>query len=243
MSNQVTSAGESGYDRQELSSPEEDLLRTTVDRKFRDVRFTGEPVFLDKLKEYMDEVMFTAEVARAQFDSKFDGGTPRASHFGIDGIHPNYFAYTTWSNVPDSGSSDAGTELTWIDDSVVDNLSGSGGRSNPLVVGEDIVHLILGVELAGTTFNATKVKFVKNDSPRPSVSTFSNSASTAFNATFFDSPIVLAEDDEIYGSYVPYANSASTEIRPLGVSFLRARPMRGISETDIDDEDIYSASS
>lgn len=241
MSGTIRNSSESGYDRDPLSDRESSMLGTSVARRFEDLRVFDENPLQERLRAYMDEIEFTAQVAKAQFDQRFDGVTPRQGYFGVDELSHQYFGYTNWNGVPSPGPGDDGSEITLLDNSVGNN-GGSGGRQNPLVIGENAVHIILGVGTVGTDPITSRVKFVKNDTPRPAITTNWCFDHQDYPVQFLTSPLVLAEGDEIYASYQSDTADTDSDLYLTGVSFVPSQQLRNVTDSSIGSSEIYSES-
>jgi hypothetical protein len=232
---QVSTPGQSGYDRDTLSSEEQQSLQTTLDRAFEDIRTDEHNPVQNLLMQYNDEIEFAAEVAKAQFDQRFDGLNPGSGFFGIDTIHSGYFGYYDWDNTPDASS--VGEVVDWIDDSAPDEFSGSGGRNNPIRVGENAVHLITGLGSYSQSPVATRHQFFKNDNPRTSFSSDVEFRNTDLRIKPFDAPVVLAEDDDLYARYLAGA-TGSEQLYLFGVSYIPEKQLRTIDPVDMPGENI-----
>lgn len=226
----VTAAGDSGAERNQLTSGEEDALQTTFERSFEDTRADGSTPLVDKLMEYYEEVKFAAEVAKHELSGQYDGQRPESGNFGASLAHPGYFGYDDWDAIPDVTGGQANN---WLDSDTPSNLSsGNGGISDPLGVGEAATHLIMGVGSYADDPVITRVKFELNDQPEPAIVTEQEFRNTDMRIKWLDSPIVLRPDDNI-GAEVFAGGSAGTTYSEaphlVTVSFLEARYAR---ETD-----------
>lgn len=237
---QVSTPNESGYDRDELSREESDMLDTVVERAFQDVRSDEHNPVQELLTQYDDEIEFTAQIAKAQFDQRFDGLNPGSGFFGIDTIHPGYFGYIDWDDCPDPGSS--GDVVSWIDQDATStaNITGGSGRDNPLRIGENAVHMIAGVGSYSQSPSATRHQFFKNDNPKTSFSSDIEFRNTDLRLKPFDAPVVFAEDDDIFARYL--AGSGGTEALYLfGVSFVPEKQLRTLDPDDMPGENIIGS--
>ena len=239
----ISQADQSGYDRESLSSEEENQLRVTLERSLEDTRTEGTTTLRDKVEEYYDEIVFAAEVARAQFDQRFDGQNPASGFFGIDTIHSGYFGYDDWTNTPDAGADDGGTAIAWLDDEAPDHLSGNGGRDHPLRVGEDVVHVILGVGSYEEEPNATRLRFVKNDSPRSAFSTTEYFRNTDLHIQWLNAPIVLADGDDIYSEYLAAEDDSDESLYLKGLTFIKEKTSRVMTPETMAAEDLFEETS
>jgi len=233
----VSEAGQSGYDRNQLSTEEQEMLQTTIDRSFVDIHTEqGNPLH-GILEDNQDAIMFAAEVAKAQFDKEFDGLNPNPGFFGVDYIHPAYFGYNTWSNTPDGTG--GGNVIDWLDDSAPDQFSGSGGRDNPLRIGENAVHVILAVGSYDGSPTCTRIQFFKDDSPRSAFSTQVEFRSTDLRVKRLNAPMVYAEDDDIYSQFTS-ADSTSEALYLYGLTFIPEKQSREMDPTNMEGENIIT---
>lgn len=225
----VDTPAKTGLKEADLSSDEMTALDRAFDRSLEDVRALGTQVLLTKIQEYQAEIQQTARVAKATFNKQFDGANPQSGAFGLDRIFSGYFGYDSWDNCPDAV---AGSTQTWLDNATPDNLSGSGGVNNPLTVGEPAVHLVLGVGSYAQSPKATRVKFRLNDQPRTAVSTEAEFRNTDLRAKFFDTPILLKDDDDVFAEF--YSDQDGNEaLYPIGVSFVEAKDFRELDPANM----------
>jgi len=232
---QVSTPGQSGYDRDTLGNEESTMLTTVMERAFEDIRSDEHNPVQNLLMQYEDEIEFAAEVAKAQFDQRFDGLNPGSGFFGIDTIHPGYFGYDDWDNVPD-GTGTANV-IDWLDDSAPDRFNGGGGRNNPLRIGENAVHLVAGIGSYAENPVATRHQFFKNDNPRTAFSSDMEFRNTDLRIKPFDAPVVLAEDDDIFGRYLS-GDSGFEALYLIGISFVPEKQLRTLDPADMNGENI-----
>jgi len=225
----VDSPSRNGVERAELSEDEADKLNLALSRGFEDTRSLDTQVIVQKLLDYSAEIQEAAEIAKAQFDQTFDGQAPTSGNFGIDQIHAGYFGYDSWDNLPDVT---AGAVQTWLDNSVPDNLGGTGGIDGPLTVGDPAVHVICGIGTYAQSPKVSRVRWRLNDQPRPSISTEQNFRNTDLRIKWLDTAIVLKADDDVFaelladqdGSEAPYL---------VGFSFVRSKDMRELDPAEM----------
>jgi len=239
----INSPSESGLAEAPLSDTEREQLALYYERGLEDVRTLDTETALYKYREYQAEIEKAARVAKAQFAKGFDGSQPQSGNFGVSTIRPAYFGYDTWANCPDA---QVGTAVDWIDAGTPDNLSGSSGVDNPATVGEDAVHVILGVgsfvgdadiDFTGETVNRERpkteaVRFRYNDQPQTAIETWHNFRNADMKQRWFDTPTILTEDDDIYAEFI--GGEAGTEaLYLIGLSFIEAKPMRQLVPADV----------
>ena len=225
----VDSPGRSGVEQATLSEEETDKLDLAVRRGLEDTRELDTQVVVQKLLDYRAEIAQAAEIAKAEFDSTFDGMAPQSGSFGLDTIHQGYFGWNSWDNLP---TLSAGSTQTWLDNSVPDNLSGSGGVNNPLTVGEPAVHVIMAVGSYAQSPKISRLSWRLNDQPRPAISTDFAFQNTDLRMKWLDTPVVLKEDDDLFAQV--YADEDGQDAPYLfGLSFVQAKDMRELQPSEM----------
>lgn len=213
---QIDSPDQIDTQRQELSEQEEMLLSLSLERGLEDTRDVDTETVREKVQEYQEEIVHAAEIARAQFGQKFGGLNPDSGRFAISRIHSGYFGYDSWENL---GTLTGGTLNDWIDDDTPDNLSsGSSGLGNPLKVGSEAVHVILGVGTYHDSPKTSAVKMEVNESPRTAPKTKWELTRTDVQVKWLDRAIILPEN-ALFAAQL-YADSGGDDFPYLvGVSF------------------------
>lgn len=227
--------GDIGAKRQSLTEDEEDELRKSFQRSLEDTRALDTEVIREKLMEYWDEVMVAAEVAREELNGSFDGQSPTSGNFGIDTIHPGYFGYDDWDDMP---TVTGGAVNNWIDSDSPSNLASGdgGGFADPLGIGDPVVHIILGYGSYASDPAVSRLKEEKNDNPMPAVTTEDAFRNTDLRIKWLDTPRVLSPDDdfavEVYGG-----GEAGTDyedaVYPIGLTFIEAKAYRILDPADM----------
>lgn len=230
---QVDTPSDISTDRESLSESEEKLIDLTLERGMEDTYVEATEVVTEKIKEYRSEIVQAAEIARAQFDQPFGGMNPREGRFAIKRIRSGYFGYDSWENAP---SLSAGENNDWIDDDTPDNLSsGDSGINNPLKIGSDAVHIILGF---GTFHDSPKVESIKprlNDSPRSAIQTKWEFTRTDTQIKWLDRPMILPENALL--AMQLYADTGGDDFPyPVGFSFIRYRPSQYSDPEEMTDD-------
>lgn len=220
-------------DRQDLSENEQDRLENSFERGLEDTHTLDTEVVVEKMGEYMPEIEGAAQIARAQFDQKFGGLNPESGRFAISRIHSGYFGYDSWENV---GELNEGELNDWIDDDTPDNLSsGDSGLQNPLKVGEDAVHVIMGVGTYHDSPKTTAIKMEVNESPRASVKTKYEFTRTDVQVKWFDRALILPEN-ALFGAQL-YADATGADFPFfVGVSFLESRAAQLADPSEMTDD-------
>lgn len=239
----VNSPSESGLAEAPLGDSEKQQLALYYERGLEDVRALDTEATLYKYREYQAEIEKAARVAKAQFAKGFDGSQPQSGNFGVSQIRPGYFGYDTWANTPDA---EVGTSVEWIDAGTPDNLEGGTGVNYPATVGEDAVHIVLGVgsftgsaevnfvdESIDTELPKTEaVKFRFNDQPQTAIDTWHSFRNTDIKQRWFDTPTILTEDDDIYAEFIG-GEAGAESLYLIGLSFIESKPMRQIVPADM----------
>ena len=218
----VDTPARNGVERAQLSEEEKEKLNLAVSRGLEDTRSLDTQTVVQKLMDYTEEIGEAAQIAKAQFDQNFDGLAPTSGSFGLDFIHSGYFGYNTWDSLP---TLSANSTQTWLDNSVPDNLTGSGGVNNPLTVGEKAVHLITAVGTYAENPKISRINWRLNDQPRPSITTEPAFRGTDLRLRWLDTPIVLKDADDVYAEV--YSDQDGQDAPYLfGISYLNSKEMR-----------------
>lgn len=197
-------------------------------RSLRDVRSDGTTPLVDQVMEYEDEIMAAAEVANYHLNGSFDGQSPNSNNFGIDAIHPGYFGYDDWDDMP---SLTGGTVADWIDSATPTNLGGAGGGgfADPMGVGDPAVHVILGFGSYAPDPVVNRIKWEKNNEPEAAVNTEDVFRNSDTRIKFLDTPVVLSPQDDFAARVFPGGEVGTTysdAVYPFGLTFLEAREFR-----------------
>jgi len=232
------SASEAGVKRAPLGSQKEAELRNTIQNVFEDTRTLDTRVILEKLQEYLGSsasnspILYAAETANDQLNGQFSGQQPTSGNFGVDLIHPHYFGYSDWDSF---GGVSGQSEQDWVDAGTPDNLSGNSGFSNPLTVGSEAVHLILGLGDFSESSVLNRWVFQVNKEPNTAVNVQQNMRNTDLQLQFLESPVLLTEDDNFASRlYVGGESGATYQPAPylFGLSFVESKPLRSITPGD-----------
>jgi len=218
----VDAPGQSGLNQAPLSSSEKTKLTRYYNRGLQDIRSLDTRVLLNAIRKYQDEVMTAAKVAKANYEAEFDGQQPQSGSFGVSRIRAGYFGYDSWDNCPDAVSGDT---TTWLDNATPDNLSGSGGVTNPLTVGEPVTHIIVGFGSNEQSPKAESIKLRLNDQPRTAIQTGYEFRNTDTRIKLLETPVLLREDDDIFAEFYSDADGAES-LYPVGLSFIQAKDQR-----------------
>jgi hypothetical protein len=223
-----------GTKMDQLSNDEESLLELSFKRSLEDTRVEDTEVLVEKFREYWEEIMVAARIAKYELNGSFDGQAPEAGNFGLTLIQPGYFGYDEWDNMPDLTGCSA---FDWIDDDTPDNLSsGASGFANPITIGDPVVHVVLGFGSYSPDPVVTRIKEEKNDTPKPTVTTEEQFRNTDLRIKWKDTPTVLQPEDTYAArGYAGGETGSSYEdaIRPVGLTFIEARKSRLLDPADM----------
>lgn len=218
--------------RQSLSGPEQKSLQLSFERALEDSRTLDTETVREKFEEYREEISVGAEIARAQFDQQFGGVNPSEGKFALSRIESGYFGWDSWENL---GSLTGQSLNNWLDDDTPDNLSGGTGLANPLKVGEEAVHVILGV---GTYHDSPKVKAIEyevNESPRTAIRTKYEFTETDLQIKWLDRAIILPQNSLLAARL--YAGQSGDDYPYLvGTSFIKYRASQEADPTNMTDD-------
>lgn len=218
MPKQVSQRSVEASEREELSDSEKEALDRTFERALEDTRELDTETLQEKYREYSKEIKVAAEVARHQLPGTFGGFNPEiGNEFAMDWLDSSYFGLYDWDNGSDASSD---TTTDWIHANSGDALSGTGG--NPVTVGNDAVHIILGVGSYAQSPKAQRVRFDVNDQPRAVLNVDRAFRETDMQVQWLDAPILLKKNDDLYGQF--YAGVGGSEALHLeGVSFIAGK--------------------
>jgi len=228
------SVNDVGAKTQDLSDREEDRLLTSFERSIEDLRSENTEAIREKLFEYYDEILLAAQVAREELNGEFDGQAPSSGNFGLSMGHPGYFGYDSWGDMPDVTG---GNSFDWLDDDTPTNLnSGNSGFANPLRIGDNAVHIVLGFGSYAPNPVTSRIKEQKNDNPVPAVTTEDVFRNTDLRMKFKDTPTILQPDDTYAARGFAGGEIGSTyseALYPITVSYLEAKAMRILDPSDM----------
>lgn len=223
-----------GAKRDQLSPEEQDTLDLAFQRSLEDTRALDTEVVRDKIEEYNEEIEVAAEIANHELNGMFDGQSPESGNFGLDKIHPGYFGYDSWDDMP---SVTGGDLFNWIDQDTPSNLSGGvTGFDGPLTVGDAAVHIILGFGSYADDPVVSRIKERKNDNPYSAITTEDAFRNTDIRVKWLDTPRILKPDDTYavrgYASG-EVGTSYEDAIYPIGLTFLEARKYRLLEPSEM----------
>ena len=223
MPQRSIATAEDEVETESLSGNEKQRLQGVYERLLEDTRTQGSNVFVQKLMEYQNEIEFGASVAKAQFQQNLGGGSTTTGQFAVSHIDPGFFGWDQWDNAPDAA---ADTTNTWLDSSNPDNLAGTGGE--PLIIGEDAVHVVVGIGTYEQSPKENKYKFEVNREPKTVVRVEDAWRETDLQVKWLDSAYVFNEDTEVFAErYSPIAGASSPRL--IGVSFVEGKAARRIN--------------
>lgn len=218
---EIDTPDEVAPDREPLAGREEDLLEAYFERGLEDTRDEDTETVVEKIREYMPEVKSAAEIARAQFDQRFGGMQAQSGRFAVSRVRSGYFGYDSWEG--NIIGPTAGQLNTWINDGKPDQLGGTDTSfGNPLKVGENAVHVLLGLGELGSTVGYSSIKYELNEEPRSSIQVKWELTKTDIGIKWFDRPIVLPEN-ALFEAQVYTDVSVDANPYFVGVSFIEDR--------------------
>jgi hypothetical protein len=230
---QVDTPREIDTGQEPLGDNERQLLKNSFQRGLEDTRTMDTEVLREKLQEYSEEIVKAAEIARAQFDQKLGGLNPREGRFAVSRINSGYFGWDSWENL---GSLNSGTENDWIDDDTPDNLSsGNSGVSNPLKVGEEAVHIVLGVGTYHDSPKTSSISYEVNETPRTALRVKEEWTKTDVQVKWLDRPLILPEN-ALFAAQL-YADTGGNDIPYMeGLSFVKSRASQEANPANMTDD-------
>lgn len=209
-------------DTESLANNEQSVLDMAFQRSLEDTRALDTETIVEKFREYRNEIEFAASVAKAQMDQQIGGQITTPNKVAVTKIEPEYFGYDDWDNVPDAS---ADTTSIWLDSDVPDNVTGSGGE--PAIVGDEAVHLILGMGTYSENEHARSFLYQLDRNLKTAVKAEDAFRNTDLMIQWMDQPFLLYEDREVYGEFYS-AFAGDTAFRPVGVSFIDGKKARNV---------------
>lgn len=172
---------------------------------------------------YEEEIKLGARLAKDQFSGKQFNGEDPDSGFGASPEKAGYFGWNNWNGI--LASMTAGTKEDVIDGGTPDNLSGSTGSTNPAVIGDYAVHVIIGVSSLATSPKMAKYYDEIGQDPGSDISLIEPLRRSDKQIKLFDEARVLIPEDEFYASIWPTADGDDV-FKFLGVAFLPEKELR-----------------
>lgn len=230
----IESSADIGAKQDPLSQDELRRFNRAFERFLEDTRTLDTEVLVEKFTEYGQEILATAEVAKHELQGSFDGQSPSSNSFGMDTVHPGYFGYDDWDDMP---TLTGGAANDWIDNDTPTNLAGgAGGFANPLGIGDPVVHVILGFGSYAADPVVSRIKWEKNEEPEAAVTTENNFRNSDLRIQWLDTPFVLQPQDD-FAARVFAGGEAGTNyedaVYPLGISFLEADAYRNLDPANM----------
>lgn len=211
-----------------LSEEEYNTLRNSFNFSLVDSRSDNTETIDQMMQRYgigtpesMGVIDAVAAAAKKQFNGNNFGGTePSSSQFGISKIRSGYFGWNDWSNLP---TLTAGTDQTWLDASTPDNLSGTSGQ--PLKVGQQAVHLIMGLGSYDQSPKITAEQFTFNEQTYPTQYVGDEFRNTDLRVRWLDSPWILEQNDNVNATVYPGLDGDDVPYL-VGVTFINNEAAR-----------------
>lgn len=227
--------------RDPLSKAEQDRFDLIFDRALEDVNTERSNVVLQKLREYKQEFLVAAEIAKSQFEQPFGGANPERGNFAVSRIRAGYFGYDSWEGNANLTGMTAGALVNWINDGAPDNLTGTDTSfGNPLKIGENAVHAICGF---GTYSPSPKISTITdriNEEPRSTVDVKWEWTNTDTAIKWLDRVRILPSDalyearvfPDVGGDDAPYL---------VGVSYIESRDSELADPANMTDDSTSTA--
>jgi len=214
--------------RVQLDGSEENALQRALNRSLVDLRSEGSHSIVSQVRNYENEIQTAAEIAKHELSGTFEGQSPSSGSFGISQIHPGFFGYDSWDDMPWLTGCDS---ANWLDSSTPSNLNGAGGGgfADPLGVGEPVTHIILGFGSYAADPVVSRIKWEKNEQPEVAVQTEDAFRNTDLRVKWLDTPVILQPNDD-FAARVFAGGEAGSQyydaVYPIGHSFIEARSGR-----------------
>jgi len=181
------------------------------------------------------EIILGCMIAKDQFNVDFGGEEPEAGQFGITftaapylGVGEDWDDMSTWTT---------GSEQNWIHSGTT-YLGGTAG--NPIKVGENALHVIIGYMSLHPSPKIWKIKFKINGSEQPAIDVSHVVRVGDIHLREFAKAKIWPKNTTILGTlFISPAFGSSVEDIPalIGVTFLPAEQLRLIDPADIKKSD------
>ena len=186
---------------------------------------------VDIFKRHLGEILLGAMVAKKQFSLSFDGETPKPGTFGMTLIRACYLGIgDDWE---DASPFATGSPQNWIHSGTT-LLGGTAG--NPIRIGENAVHVVIGIGSLHPSPKIESVFFKINGSDRPVIVTGWPLKMSGLTVKELNEALILRKNTTILGKVFISSKFGSTaEDYPylLGVSFIPEEQMRIHDPADI----------
>ncbi len=179
---------------------------------------------VDIFLRHQGEILLGAMVAKAQFDSEFDGEQPSAGKFGMTVIRACYLGIgDDWE---DAAPFTTGSPQNWIH-SGTSLLGGTAG--NPIRIGENIVHVVIGIGSLHPSPKIESIKFEIDGKEKPVLTLGYQLKKSDLKVRELDSSLIWKKDTTVLAKVfisAKYGSSVDDYPYLLGVSYLRENVMR-----------------
>jgi len=160
MNEAERAAKDLGFTYEPLKDAELDKFGRSFERQF--VLAIKEREIIDLYQRHLEEIMLGAMVATEQMDKRFDGERPEAGKFGMVKPRAGFLGIgDDWDSV---AAFTTGSPQNWIHSGTA-LMAGTGG--NAIKLGENAVHVIVGV---GSLHKSPKIEshqFTLDGKPKP----------------------------------------------------------------------------
>ena len=213
----------------ELTSKELEIFERTFERML--VQYFPEREIREIFLRHKGEILLGCMVAKNQFEKEFDGEMPSSGKFGMIISRASFFGIgDDWE---DASPFTTGSPQNWIH-SGTSLLGGTAG--NAIKIGENAVHVIVGVGDLHPAPKVESIKFWVDGKPKPVIYTGWTWKTSGIPVKELESAIILKEDTTFLAKvFISAAFGSSVDDYPhlLSVSFLPEDALRLHDATEV----------
>jgi len=195
MNEAERAAKDLGFTYEKLSEAELDKFGRSFERQF--ILGTKNREIIDTYNRHLEEIMLGSMVATEQMDKRFDGERPEAGKFGMVKPRAGFFGIgDDWDSV---AAFTTGAVANWIHSGTT-LMAGSSG--NAIRIGENAVHVIVGV---GSLHKVPKIEshqFTLDGKPKPIIIVRELQEFSDFRAKELDVAFILKKNTTLLGKVI-----------------------------------------
>lgn len=229
LSDAIKTAEDLGWDYEKLSDSELEILTNTLNKQF--ILYYPQREFQSLYANHLNDILLGAIVAKAQMHAEIQGEMPGSNQIGVTVPRAAYFGIgDDWE---DASPFTTGSEQNWIHSGTT-LLGGTAG--NPIKVGENAVHVILGIATRHPSPKIESFKPYINGNPQPILSVGYQWRVAGVPIKDLERAWVLRKDSQLKVTlFISAAFGASAEDYPylVGVSYIKEPQLKLIDAADV----------
>ena len=213
----------------DLTARELGVFRRSFKRQF--IQSFPERDMVGLYKRHEDEILMAAMVAKAQMRAEIDGEIPAPGRVGGPlTMRACYMGLSDdWENTPDFTTA---TPQNWIHSGTI--AGGTAGR--PIKIGENAVHIILGIGNLHPSPKVESVQFTIDGKERPIYNVGTKLKTSGLQIKEFDTSLLLKQGST-FNAKVVISDAFGTTVTDypylIGVSFINEAQLRILDPTTV----------